>query len=195
MGGSSAKEARAGDRLPYLRMLDESTLLLRDGSVMTAIQVPGLLFETEDSEALNAHAATREIVLRSTLDARFVLYHHVIRRRVSVDLEAEFPDPISRHIDDRTFYPPVVVETNAILEQKVVALTGGDHVVVPAQAQLHWLAAAVRQQGGYGRNNRGLTFFPTEAATHASDFDCYVVLRDAQYIADAMLNLGRVLGR
>ncbi|MBX7500499.1 VirB4 family type IV secretion/conjugal transfer ATPase [Qipengyuania sp. YG27] len=97
----SAKEARAGDRLPYLRLIDESTLLLRDGSVMTAIQVPGLLFETEDSEALNAHAATREVVLRSTLDARFVLYHHVIRRRVSVELEAEFPDPISRHIDTR----------------------------------------------------------------------------------------------
>ncbi|MEC7421767.1 MAG: VirB4 family type IV secretion/conjugal transfer ATPase [Pseudomonadota bacterium] len=96
-----AKEARAGDRLPYLRLIDESTLLLRDGSVMTAIQVPGLLFETEDSEALNAHAATREVVLRSTLDARFVLYHHVIRRRVSVDLEAEFPDPISRHTDAR----------------------------------------------------------------------------------------------
>ncbi|MDP4575968.1 VirB4 family type IV secretion/conjugal transfer ATPase [Qipengyuania sp. G39] len=96
-----AKEARAGDRLPYLRLIDESTLLLRDGSLMTAIQVPGLLFETEDSEALNAHAATREVVLRSTLDARFVLYHHVIRRRVSVDLEAQFPDPISRHIDER----------------------------------------------------------------------------------------------
>ena len=96
-----AKEARAGDRLPYSRLIDESTLLLRDGSVMTAIQVPGLLFETEDSEALNAHAATREVVLRSTLDARFVLYHHVIRRRVSVDLDAEFPDPISRHIDAR----------------------------------------------------------------------------------------------
>jgi len=82
----SAKEARAGDRLPYVRLIDENTLLLRDGSVMTAIQVPGLLFETEDSEALNAHAATREVVLRSTLDARFVLYHHVIRRRVSVEL-------------------------------------------------------------------------------------------------------------
>ncbi len=97
----SAKETRAGDRLPYLRAIDESTLLLRDGSVMTAIQVPGLLFETEDSEALNAHAATREVVLRSTLDARFVLYHHVIRRRVAVELDAQFPDPISRHIDDR----------------------------------------------------------------------------------------------
>ena len=97
----SAKEARAGDRLPYRRMVDASTMLLRDGSVMTAIQVPGLLFETEDSEALNAHAATREVVLRSTLDARFVLYHHVVRRRVSVELEAEFPDPISRHVDAR----------------------------------------------------------------------------------------------
>lgn len=97
----SAKEARVGDRLPYERLIDESTVLLRDGSVMSAIQVPGLLFETEDSDALNAHAATREVVLRSTLDARFVLYHHVIRRRVEVELDAEFPDALSRHIDAR----------------------------------------------------------------------------------------------
>lgn len=95
------KEARAGDRLPYLRLVDESTLLLRDGSVMTSIQVPGLLFETEDSDSLNAHAATREVVLRSTLDSRFVLYHHVIRRRVEVELESEFDDPLCRHIDAR----------------------------------------------------------------------------------------------
>ena len=97
----SAKEARVGDRLPYARLVDEHTVLLRDGSVMTAIQVPGLLFETEDSEALNAHAATREVMLRSTLDARFVMYHHVIRRRVSVALDAQFPEPLSRHIDAR----------------------------------------------------------------------------------------------
>ncbi|NNC59837.1 MAG: VirB4 family type IV secretion/conjugal transfer ATPase [Erythrobacter sp.] len=97
----SGKEARAGDRLPYARLENESTLLLRDGSLMTAIQVPGLLFETEDSEALNAHAATREVVLRSTLDSRFVLYHHVIRRRVAIELDAEFPDPLTRHIDAR----------------------------------------------------------------------------------------------
>ncbi|MBX7535049.1 VirB4 family type IV secretion/conjugal transfer ATPase [Qipengyuania sp. GH1] len=96
-----SKEARAGDRLPYSQLVDENTVLMRDGSLMTAIQVPGLLFETEDSDALNAHAATREVMLRSTLDARFVMYHHVIRRRVSVELDAEFPDPISRHIDAR----------------------------------------------------------------------------------------------
>ncbi len=97
----SAKEARVGDRLPYARLVDENTVLMRDGSVMSAIQVPGLLFETEDSDALNAHAATREVMLRSTLDARFVMYHHVIRRRVEVELDAEFEDPLSRHIDAR----------------------------------------------------------------------------------------------
>ena len=40
-------------------------------------------------------------MLRSTLDARFVMYHHVIRRRVEVELDAEFPDALSRHIDAR----------------------------------------------------------------------------------------------
>lgn len=97
----SDKEALAGDRLPYARLVDENTLLLRDGSLMMAMQVPGLLFETEDSEALNAHAATREVMLRSNLDARFVMYHHVIRRRVEVELDAEFHDPLSAHIDRR----------------------------------------------------------------------------------------------
>ena len=97
----SAKEARVGDRLPYARLVDENTLLLRDGSLLTALQVPGLLFETEDTEALNAHAATREVMLRSTLDSRFVMYHHVIRRRVEVELDAEFSDPLARHIDAR----------------------------------------------------------------------------------------------
>ncbi|MEW4449778.1 VirB4 family type IV secretion/conjugal transfer ATPase [Qipengyuania sp. JC766] len=97
----SAKEARAGDRLPYSRLVDDSTVLLRDGSLMTALQVPGLLFETEDTDALNGHAATREVMLRSTLDARFVMYHHVVRRRVEVELDAQFDDPLSAHIDAR----------------------------------------------------------------------------------------------
>jgi len=97
----SAREAHAGDRLPYARLVDEHTLLLRDGALMAALQVPGLLFETEDTEALNQHAMTREVMLRSNLDARFVMYHHVIRRRVSVALEASFDDPLTAHIDRR----------------------------------------------------------------------------------------------
>ena len=44
----SAKEAHAGDRLPYARLVDEQTVLLRDGSLMSTLQVPGLLFPPPD---------------------------------------------------------------------------------------------------------------------------------------------------
>ncbi len=95
------KEAKAGERLPYHSLIDDNVVLLRDGSVMIALQVPGLAFETADSDELNSHAAGREILLRSALDARFVLYHHVIRRRVHTSLDATFDDPIASHIDTR----------------------------------------------------------------------------------------------
>lgn len=97
----SKKEALAGDRLPYRSLIDENVVLLRDGSVMLSLLVPGLSFETADSDELNAHAATREVLLRSALDARFVLYHHVVRRRVQVELEARFDDLLAAHIDLR----------------------------------------------------------------------------------------------
>jgi type IV secretion system protein VirB4 len=94
------KEARAGDRLPYARLIDDNAVLLRDGSLMMSLLVPGLSFETADTVELNAHAATREVLLRSALDARFVLYHHVIRRRVHVSLDGQFDDPLVEHIDE-----------------------------------------------------------------------------------------------
>ncbi|HKX80582.1 MAG TPA: VirB4 family type IV secretion/conjugal transfer ATPase [Novosphingobium sp.] len=95
----AGKEARAGDRLPYLALADENVVLLRDGSVMISLVVPGVAFETADTDELNAHAATREVLLRSSLDARFVLYHHVVRRQVSVELGGEFADPLAAHVD------------------------------------------------------------------------------------------------
>ncbi|GGC32811.1 type VI secretion protein [Novosphingobium marinum] len=101
LGGWAKKEALAGDRLPYLALVDQNVVLLRDGSVMLSLMVPGLAFETADAEELNAHAATREVLLRSVLDSRFVMYHHVIRRRVDVELDAEFEDSLAAHIDAR----------------------------------------------------------------------------------------------
>ena len=97
----AGREALAGDRLPYLALIDEHAVLLRDGSVMLALTVPGLSFETADADELNAHAALREVLLRSTLDARFVFYHHVVRRRVEVELDGRFADPLAAHIDAR----------------------------------------------------------------------------------------------
>jgi type IV secretion system protein VirB4 len=95
------REARAGDRLPYARHLDEATVVLRDGSLMRTIRVAGMPFETEDAAQVDHLLAVRETMLRSVLDARFVVYHHVIRRRVGVGLGGEFPDPVSAGIDAR----------------------------------------------------------------------------------------------
>jgi len=96
-----AKEAKAGDRLPYARHLDDHTLALRDGALLQMVQVPGLPFETEDADALDHHLGVRETVLRSVLDARFVVYHHVVRRRVAVSLDDAFADPFAAFLNDR----------------------------------------------------------------------------------------------
>jgi type IV secretion system protein VirB4 len=101
IGSWAKKEALAGERLPYLSLVDENVVLLRDGSVMISLTVPGISFETADAIELNAQAATREVLLRSALDARFVLYHHVVRRRVKAELSGAFEDPLAAHIDAR----------------------------------------------------------------------------------------------
>ena len=99
--GWAAKEARAGDRLPYAAHVDDHTVRLRDGSLCQMIQVPGLPFETEDADALDHHLGVRETMLRSVLDARFVVYHHVIRRRVAVSLDEDFADPFAAYLNAR----------------------------------------------------------------------------------------------
>ena len=95
------KEARAGDRLPYACHIDASTLRLRDGSLMRSMRLAGFPFETEDDDVLNHLLAVRDVVLRSALNSKAVLYHHLIRRRVEVDLGARMPDVFSGEIDRR----------------------------------------------------------------------------------------------
>lgn len=109
----SAREARAGDRLPYAAHLTDHMLALRDGAVLCVLRVAGLPFETEDAGQLDHMLAVRETMLRSVLDARFILYHHVIRRRVAISLPTEFPEPFSAALDaareDRLARTPLFV--------------------------------------------------------------------------------------
>src|SRR5512142_1568530 len=95
------KEAKAGDRLPYATHVDSSTLRLRDGSLMRSMRLAGSPFDTEDDAVLNHMLAVRDVVLRSALNSKAVLYHHLIRRRVEVDLGARAADPFSGEIDRR----------------------------------------------------------------------------------------------
>jgi type IV secretion system protein VirB4 len=93
------KEAQVGDRLPYARLIDSRTVQLRDGGLMQTLLVPGIAFETEDADQLNHLLRTREVLLRAALDARFVLYHHIIRRQVEVSLDARFSSPFAAELD------------------------------------------------------------------------------------------------
>ena len=93
------KEARAGDRLPYATHLDDRTLQLRDGALMQAVAVAGMPFETETADQLNHMLGVREVLLRSALDGRFILYHHLIRRQVGVALAARFDSPFAAELD------------------------------------------------------------------------------------------------
>ena len=47
------REARIGDRLPYLEHVDEATLRSRDGLLIQVLHLTGVPFETAPDEELN----------------------------------------------------------------------------------------------------------------------------------------------
>src|SRR6201996_6102090 len=93
------REAEVGDRLPYGRHVDDFTVQTRDGMLLQVIHLAGLPFETADSEEINYRKALREGALRSLASSRFALYHHIIRREVSPELNGEFSDDFSHALD------------------------------------------------------------------------------------------------
>jgi type IV secretion system protein VirB4 len=95
------REAPAGRHLPYARHVDDVTLETRDGLLIQTIRIGGLLFETADSDELNYRAELRDAILRATASSRYALYHHVIRRRANVVLDASFADSFSQEVDQR----------------------------------------------------------------------------------------------
>lgn len=99
--GWARREARSGDRLPYARMLDGRTVLLRDRALMQCLHLRGFAFETADDEALNHRQRVRDAALRAVADSRYVVHHHLLRRCVRVETTGEFDDPIGAELDRR----------------------------------------------------------------------------------------------
>ncbi|AYV49292.1 VirB4 family type IV secretion/conjugal transfer ATPase [Caulobacter flavus] len=95
----ASKEASAGKRLPYARLLDERTVETRDGLLMQVIHLAGLPFETADSETLNYRKAVRDVMLRGLASSRFAVYHHVVRREARVGTQGAFADGFSARLD------------------------------------------------------------------------------------------------
>lgn len=96
-----ACEKSAGFHLPYGRHVDDHTIETRDGLLMQFISLRGLLFETADTSELNYRKDLRDAMLQAIGSSRFALYHHIVRRRVDVALDAKFPDAFSKQLDER----------------------------------------------------------------------------------------------
>jgi type IV secretion system protein VirB4 len=95
------REQPAGARLPYARHVDDFTLATRDGRLIQVLHLKGFSFETADTEELNYRKTVRDTMLRGVADARFALYHHIVRREVAPEVEGEFPDLFSAALDAR----------------------------------------------------------------------------------------------
>lgn len=93
------KEKPAGFHLPYGRHVDDRTIETRDGLLLQVIHLRGLLFETADTDEINYRKGLRDAMLQAIGASRFAIYHHIIRRRVEVDLPASFPDAFSALLD------------------------------------------------------------------------------------------------
>ena len=96
-----AREEKAGDRLPYGELWDERTVLLRDGALMQCLHLEGFAFETAETADLNHRQVMRDAALKAVAGSSFVVHHHILRRRVSVALSADFADPVCAEIDRR----------------------------------------------------------------------------------------------
>ncbi|UAK23255.1 VirB4 family type IV secretion/conjugal transfer ATPase [Sphingomonas nostoxanthinifaciens] len=96
----AAREKLAGNRLPYLRHVDDMTVETRDGMLMQVIHIQGLPFETLESDELDYRKTVRESVVRALGSSRFAVYHHVVRREVVSELGGTFPDEFSRSLDE-----------------------------------------------------------------------------------------------
>lgn len=139
--------------MPYARHLDDTTVLLRDGRLMQVLHLRGLPFETADADELNYRKTVRDTMLRGLANARFALYHHIVRREVSPQLGGDFDDPVCRFLDgawrsrlqSRKLY---VNELFLTLIIRPSQMTGG------LAGRLLGLAEAVQAQNDVGQRAR-----------------------------------------
>lgn len=94
-----AREQSAGSRLPYAHHINDRVIRLRDGTLMLAIRMQGLLFETAETEEINYRKSLRDAMLRAIGSSRYAIYHHIVRRRVEVEQDGTFPDSFSHNLN------------------------------------------------------------------------------------------------
>jgi len=88
-----------------------------------------------------------------------------------------------------------IIESNVIVDDKIVPLAGHDHVIVAIQSQFAGTAGFVGSQCGNTGNQCRLAFLATKCATHSSANHSDVVGWPAGRVCEQHLHFVRVLRR
>lgn len=100
-GRERAREIGIGTHVPYLRHVDEETIVTKTGMLLQVIKLSGLPYQTMDQAEINARLANRNMTVRSLGSSRFALYATIIRRQIVPEIDGEFDNPFADELNAR----------------------------------------------------------------------------------------------
>ena len=74
-GRERERDLGIGIHVPYLRHVDEETVVTKSGLLLQVIRLSGLPYQTMDQAEINARLANRNMTVRSLGSARFAATH------------------------------------------------------------------------------------------------------------------------
>jgi len=84
------RESYQSSHIPYLRHVDDQTIVTRDGFYLSVIRLDGINFKTRDLNDLNAYCHQRNTAFKALGSSNFALYAHLIRTGVRPELEGDY---------------------------------------------------------------------------------------------------------
>ena len=94
-------EVSQSRHIPYTRMVDHSTIKLRDGAMMRVLAIEGWPFETTDDDQIDALKTLKNVVYRGISSPTTAIYTHIIRRKTEATLPGEMPDEFSEQLGQK----------------------------------------------------------------------------------------------
>lgn len=82
------KERGASNFIPYLCHFNENTILTKRKELLQVIKVTGFSFETADDEDVDIKKNLLNLLLKGFQTGGFVLYFHIIRRKITLNTDA-----------------------------------------------------------------------------------------------------------
>ena len=132
-GAVASREESVGRFIPYTRHIDDTTLKTKEGYLLKIIKLEGLPFETADQIDLNARKNVRATLLHGLSNSRFAVYHHILRREVSDELDGFFENDWCRDLDNA--YQERLAKKRMFVNEQYITI-----VRRPAQSKIGFFA-------------------------------------------------------